>query len=293
MRRESAEGLYRAVQDEFSEALKTLDPHASVVRDVWEREEGGGGISLALSGNGHIEKGAVNFSAVHGQTPQQLSEMLAARSDQFFATGVSIIVHPSNPHAPTFHANLRYFETDDGNAWFGGGADLTPAYLHTEDAVWFHEVLKNVCAAHPVADYPTWKADCDTYFRLPHRGEARGVGGIFFDHLVDRLDEVLAFQTALGAAIIGAYVPILERRIGTPFGDAEREWQEIRRGRYAEFNLVWDRGTRFGLETGGRIESILASLPPRARWVYGHEPSPGSPEASLLEMVRGEPRAWV
>jgi coproporphyrinogen III oxidase len=218
---------------------------------------------------------------------------MAVEGSEFYATGVSIIVHPRNPHAPTFHANLRFFETDTGSAWFGGGADLTPHYLYEDDARHFHRVLKQACDAHDVADYRAWKKACDEYFYLPHRKEARGVGGLFFDHLTDRLEEVWAFQTDLGERLIEAYIPILERRIEVPYGKAETIWQEIRRGRYAEFNLVWDRGTRFGLETSGRVESILASLPSRARWVYDHHPEPHSPEATLLDMVTSQPRDWA
>lgn len=291
--RDAVEQSYRRIQDRFCAAIEGLDGEASFGTDVWERPGGGGGITRILTEGARIEKAAVNFSAVGGVTPPQLSERLAIESDRFYATGVSIIVHPGNPHAPTFHANLRYLETDVGSAWFGGGADLTPHYLYEEDAAHFHRVLKQICDAHEVADYPAWKTACDDYFYLPHRAEARGVGGVFFDHLTERLVEVWKLQTELGERLPDAYLPILERRVDTPYGEAERVWQEIRRGRYAEFNLVWDRGTRFGLETSGRVESILASLPPRARWVYGHEPEEGSPEAVLLDVVRSGPRNWV
>jgi coproporphyrinogen III oxidase len=242
-----------------------------------------------MSGDGHIEKAAVSFSAVSGPTPTGIS----VESEAFYATGVSVIVHPKNPHAPTLHANLRHFRTDTGPSWFGGGADLTPWYLYEDDARHFHRMLEAVCQAHGVADYPAWKKGCDEYFYLPHRGEARGVGGVFFDHLTDRSAEVLAFQADLGDRLLEAYVSILQRRVGMRYGPRERAWQEMRRGRYAEFNLVWDRGTRFGLDTGGRIESVLASLPPRVQWVYDYEPVPDSPEATLLAMVRSAPRDWV
>lgn len=284
---------YRDIQDRLCSGLAELDGRSSFGSDEWDRPGGGGGVTRILSGDGHVEKAAVNFSAVEGDTPERLSERLALASDRFFATGVSVIVHPANPHAPTFHANLRYFETDSGEAWFGGGADLTPHYLYEEDARHFHGLLKDACDRHDVADYSAWKKACDDYFYLPHRGEARGVGGIFFDHLLDRLEEVWVFQTELGSLIGDLYLPILERRVGMTFAQPELEWQEIRRGRYAEFNLVWDRGTRFGLETSGRTESILASLPPRARWVYTHEPQPGTPESVLLETLRSPPRSWV
>ncbi len=284
---------YREIQESLCSAFEAKDGEARFGSDAWDRPGGGGGVTRILSGGRHLEKAAVNFSAVEGETPEQLTERLAVDSARFFATGVSVIVHPANPHAPTFHANLRYFETDSGQSWFGGGADLTPCYLYDEDARDFHGVIKAVCDRHDVADYRAWKKTCDEYFYLPHREEARGVGGIFFDHLTDRLEEVWRFQSDLGERLGDAYLPILERRVGMPYGEAEREWQEIRRGRYAEFNLVWDRGTRFGLETSGRTESILASLPPRARWRYSYEPEPGSPEAELLEMLQDAPRDWL
>ncbi|REK22384.1 MAG: oxygen-dependent coproporphyrinogen oxidase [Actinobacteria bacterium] len=293
MDRNEVELAYRGIQERFCAAIEAVDGSGRFITDSWDRPGGGGGLTRILADGIHIEKAAVNFSAVEGRTPEQLSESLAADSNRFYASGVSIIVHPRNPYAPTFHANIRYFETDGGDAWFGGGADLTPYYLFEEDARHFHSMLKDACDRHASADYTAWKARCDDYFRLPHRGEARGIGGIFFDHLSEDLEAVWAFQRELGNGLDEAYVPILKRRVGMSYGRRETKWQEIRRGRYAEFNLVWDRGTRFGLETAGRTESILASLPPVARWVYAHEPEPDSPEAQLLEMVRSEPRAWV
>jgi coproporphyrinogen III oxidase len=290
--RDRVEDWYRSLQQRFSAGIEDLDGSRRFTSDRWDRPGGGGGDTRILSEGTHIEKAAVNFSAVWGETPPGLSERMASSGDRFYATGVSIIVHPRNPYAPTFHANVRYFETDAGAAWFGGGADLTPYYLFEEDAGHFHRTLKAVCDRHEVADHAGWKRACDGYFHLPHRGEARGVGGLFFDHLTDRLDEVWAFQQDLGDHLLEAYRPILQRRIDAPYGDRERRWHEVRRGRYVEFNLVWDRGTRFGLETGGRTESILGSLPPRARWEYAHEPERGSPEAALLDMVRSEPRDW-
>lgn len=291
--RTDIEDFYRDVQTRFCAGVESVDGTGRFVSDVWERPGGGGGDTRILAGGSHIEKAAVNFSAVHGETPIGLSERMAAMGESFYATGLSIIVHPANPYAPTFHANVRYFETDDGRAWFGGGADLTPYYLFGDDARHFHRVLKSVCDRHPVADHPGWKRACDEYFHLPHRGEARGVGGLFFDHLTEHLSEVWAFQQDLAHHLLDAYVPILERRIGMPFGDREQVWHRIRRGRYVEFNLVWDRGTKFGLETGGRTESILGSLPPHASWVYDHDPEPDSPEAELLAFVRGTPRDWI
>ena len=293
MDRQQITDTYRAIQEAFCDALETLDGRSSFRTDVWERPGGGGGVTRIMSGNGPVEKAAVNFSAVEGDTPNRLSEQLAAESSHFAATGVSIIVHPANPHAPTFHANIRYFETDGGHAWFGGGADLTPHYLYEEDAQYFHSSLKAICDRHRVGHYAAWKSACDDYFYLPHRGEARGIGGIFFDHLSERPEEVWSFQSDLGEGLVDIYFPIMRRRIDMAYGDREREWQEVRRGRYAEFNLVWDRGTRFGLETAGRTESILASLPPRARWIYSYEPQSLTPEATLVELIRGPPRSWA
>lgn len=280
-------------QRAFAGSLESFDGSARFGTDEWERPGGGGGVSRVLAGSGPIEKAAVNFSAVSGPVPDQLSERLAAESSSFYATGVSIIVHPSNPYAPTFHANVRYFETDDGISWFGGGADLTPCYLFDEDAVHFHRTLHSVCSRHITADYEAWKQACDGYFRLRHRGEARGVGGIFFDHLTESRSETWAFQLDLMDNLTEAYLPILARRSVTSYGERQRQWQEYRRGRYVEFNLVWDRGTRFGLETGGRTESILASLPPRVRFDYGYAPEPGSAEAEMAEFVKAPPRRWI
>jgi coproporphyrinogen III oxidase len=293
MNRSEIEGSYRVIQDHFCSLLEALDGQSTFGTDRWDRPGGGGGVTRILTGPGHIEKAAVNFSAVFGSTPSGLSESVAAGSSEFYATGVSIIVHPSNPFAPTFHANVRYFETDNGDRWFGGGADLTPYYLFEDDARHFHAVLKQICDSHPVSNYRSWKKACDSYFYLPHRAEARGVGGLFFDHLATDLGAVWRFQQEFGREIARAYLPILERRIDMVYGEAEKRWHGIRRGRYAEFNLVWDRGTRFGLETGGRVESILASLPPTARWEYINEPPPGSRESVLLRMVRSEPRDWL
>jgi coproporphyrinogen III oxidase len=286
------ERWYRELQTRVVSGLEAVDGSAAFRSDVWYHAGGGGGDTRILSGGRHIEKAAVNFSAVWGDTPPQLSDQPASKAPRFFATGVSIIVHPRNPHAPTFHANLRYLETEGGPAWFGGGADLTPFYLYEDDVRHFHRILRETCRRHDVTDHRSWKAACDRYFRLDHRGEARGVGGLFFDHLTERLDEVWSFQRDLGDHLLEAYGPILEHRRDTPFGDPERRWHQIRRGRYVEFNLVWDRGTRFGLETGGRTESIFASLPPDARWEYGYEPPPGSPEGALLDLLRAEPRGW-
>jgi coproporphyrinogen III oxidase len=283
---------YLALQRRLCARLEDVDGTTRFSHDRWERPGGGGGDTRVLQGEGPVEKAAVNVSAVWGETPAGLGEQPVAEAERFHAAGISVIVHPRNPHAPAFHANLRHFVTDVAS-WFGGGLDLTPHYLYREDAGHFHRVIAAVCARHAVADHAAWKGACDDYFRLPHRGEARGVGGIFFDHLTETPAEVWAFQRDLGDHLGDAYLPILERRLGTPFGHDEELWQLRRRGRYAEFNLVWDRGTRFGLETGGRTESILASLPPRVRWDHGAVATAGSPEAELLEVLTGPPRDWL
>ena len=291
--REAVETWYRGFQERFTAAIEVVDGTATFDQDDWERPGGGGGSTRILAGDGPIEKAACNFSSVWGQTPPELSERLASGSREFFATGVSIIVHPGNPFSPTFHANVRFLTTDSDHTWFGGGADLTPHYFFEEDAQHFHGVLADTCRRHYIADYAGWKQACDKYFYLPHRGERRGVGGLFFDHIEDDLPQVWAFQQDFADSLASAYVPILERRLATPFDDTHRRWQNIRRGRYAEFNLVWDRGTRFGLETNGRTESILASLPPHAVWEYQHTPATGSAEAVLLDVLTGDPHDWV
>lgn len=291
--RRDIEAFVKEVQQDFCTALERVDGTARFTVEPWERPGGGGGVARLLRSRGAVEKAAVNTSAVWGETPPRLSETLAAAGRHFYATGVSVIVHPQNPHAPTFHANLRYFETDAGDAWFGGGADLTPVYLYPEDAVTFHRSLAEVCGRHAVADYSAWKRRCDEYFYLPHRGEARGIGGIFFDHLREDLAEVWRFVQDLGRNLAPIYLRVLEPRIAVAYGDDELGWQERRRGRYVEFNLIWDRGTRFGLETGGRTESILASLPPRARWDTDQDFPEGSREGELVDLLRGEPVDWA
>jgi coproporphyrinogen III oxidase len=289
--REAVEAHLSVAQDGFCGALAEVDGAMHTRVDRWDRPGGGGGETRILTGR-VVERAAVNVSAVWGETPGGLRDRMPELGPRFYATGLSIIVHPHNPYVPTFHANVRYFETDE-TAWFGGGADLTPHYLHPDDAAMFHRVLADLCADHPTSDHRSWKAWCDRYFHLPHRGEARGVGGIFYDRVGDDLEGMWEFHRALAEGLVDLYPPIVERRRSQPFGARERHWQELRRGRYVEFNLVWDRGTRFGLESGGRTESILASLPPRARWDDGFEPEPGSPEQVLVEVLRGDPVEWA
>lgn len=300
--RAAAKALYDEAQASICEAVEAVDG-GRFTRDRWERPEGGGGLSCVLQDGRVFEKAGVNVSVVHGELSAAAAAAMRERhgtdNDErtFWAAGVSLVIHPKNPHAPTAHANYRYFERGDGSGpggwWFGGGADLTPAYLYEEDAAHFHAAHKAACDRHDAAFYPRFKAWCDRYFRIPHRDEARGVGGIFFDDLHDRpAERLLAFQRDCAAAFVPAYLPLVERRAEAPFTEAERRWQQLRRGRYVEFNLIYDRGTTFGLRTGGRVESILMSLPLHARWEYDHQPSPGSREAALVDVLR-TPRDWA
>jgi len=290
--RDQLAAFYTQLQGNLCATFEDLDGTSSFEVDRWQRGQGGGGTTRVLQGDGPLEKAAINVSTVWGPAPPRLSELLASDATEFFATGISMIFHPRNPHAPTMHANLRYFETDVEPAWFSGGIDLTPYYLYEDDATWFHHVIREVCDRHDAADYEAWKQRCDAYFFLPHRNEARGVGGIFYERVTENIDAVSAFQKELGSVIERAYVPILERRINTPYGPTEERWHLQRRGRYAEFNLSIDRGTKFGLETGARTESVLASLPPRTRWDHGVAPDPETREAALVTILK-RPRAWA
>ncbi|KAJ1663042.1 Coproporphyrinogen-III oxidase [Coemansia sp. RSA 1646] len=299
------------LQDRLVTALESLDPSSKFVRDRWDRDDGKGyGISCVMQDGSVFEKAGVNVSVIHGtltqgqlksmrdRNPQTASKLSASEEYDFRVAGISVVVHPRNPHAPTAHKNYRRFEVYRKNAdplkdspvlaWFGGGADLTPAYLYDDDVRHFHGTLKRACDVHDPAYYPRFKEWCDRYFTNKHRNETRGVGGIFFDDLEDKAPEALfRFVYDAGNAFIKAYVPLVARRMRTPYTQEQRNWQLIRRGHYAEFNLVYDRGTKFGLMTpGARIESILMSLPLTARWEYMNMPVPGSPEDRLLQCVR-------
>ncbi len=288
-----ASEYFGELQDRICLALEEVDGPSRFRRDEWTLETGtGGGVTRVLEHGGVFEKAGVNFSAVTTQLSEKLAVRLKVRPQPAFATGISLVLHPESPIVPTVHMNLRYFELENGDAWFGGGADLTPYYLFDDDVRHFHSVLKNCCASFDPLWYPRFKKSCDEYFFIKHRAEARGVGGIFFDYQREDLEHFFAFVRKTGDAFLDAYVPIVEKRRNEPWGETEKEWQKIRRGRYAEFNLVYDRGTLFGLETGGRTESILMSLPPEARWVYDHVPQAGSREAALIDVLR-KPREWA
>jgi coproporphyrinogen III oxidase len=285
--RETASAYFRDLQGRICEGLERLEGSGRFGEDAWERPGGGGGRARVLVDGALFEKAGVNFSEVHGALAPELERAMPGDGPSFFATGVSLVLHPRSPMVPTVHANLRFLERGR-TAWFGGGTDLTPYYPFREDVVHFHRVLRDACAAFGPDAYARFKAECDRYFYLPHRGETRGVGGIFFDYLQGELELLFGFVRAVGEAFLPAYAPIAERRRAEPYGEPEREWQLLRRGRYAEFNLLYDRGTVFGLKTGGRAESILMSLPPRVRWAYDAHPAPGSREAELLEYLRAQ-----
>ena len=289
------------LQDSICAALEKVDGVAVFEEDLWKRSEGGGGRTRVLSNGAVFEKGGVNISAVEGELPQALRDNFGVSEGAFFACGLSLVLHPKNPKVPTVHANWRYFEMYDeqGNVvtqWFGGGQDLTPYYLFEEDAVHFHRVCKDACDKHDPSFYEEFKKRCDTYFWNAHRNEARGIGGLFFDYLKQdekfSLQDRCSFVTEIGNSFLESYLPIVAKRRNLSYTKSERDWQEIRRGRYVEFNLVHDKGTLFGLKTNGRIESILMSLPPAVQWHYNFQPAPGSEEARLLEVLT-LPKDWM
>jgi len=289
------------LQDTITSKLEVIDGKAKFKEDPWERPEGGGGHSRIIENGGVFEKGGVNISEVHGKLPKSMQEYFGVKDADFFACGLSLVLHPHNPMVPTVHANWRYFEMYDTNGeivdqWFGGGQDLTPYYLFEEDATHFHQTCKTACDKHNMDFYPKFKARCDDYFYNSHREEGRGIGGLFFDYC--KVQETMTMQdwfnfvTEVGDSFLEAYAPVVEKRKKLPFTETQKTWQEIRRGRYVEFNLVHDKGTLFGLKTNGRIESILMSLPPKVQWVYDHHPEVGSEEEKLLEVLKN-PIEWV
>lgn len=291
------------LQNEICSALEEIDGKSSFHEDDWDREGGGGGKTRVIEKGNVFEKGGVNISTVHGELPGPIKKHFNVDDGWFWAGGISLVIHPKSPMIPTVHANFRYFELYDDEAmenqvdgWFGGGADLTPYYLYEEDALHFHQTFKKACDRHGNDLYSEFKKQCDEYFYNSHRGEARGIGGLFFDYL--RADDNRSlkdwhiFVEDTGKVFLDSYIPIVKRRMDEAYGEKERYWQEIRRGRYVEFNLIHDRGTLFGLKTSGRIESILMSLPPEVRWDYDYNPEEGSREAELIEVLK-KPRDWV
>lgn len=289
MTKETIAESFKLLQDRICVRLEDLDGQSKFEEDLWSRSQGGGGRTRIIKGDGIIEKGGVNFSEVHGQVTDMMRKNTEITADSFFATGVSIVLHPHSPHIPIIHMNVRYFELSDGKYWFGGGIDLTPHYVKPSQAQAFHQVLKRVCDKYNESFYPKFKTWADDYFFLPHRDETRGVGGIFFDHLNETGDmskeDIFNFCVDLGDTFAALYEYQVDLGRDIEVDDHHVDWRNTRRGRYVEFNLVHDRGTKFGLVSGGRTESILMSLPSTASWEYCKPVPDGSEEAFTLSSL--------
>jgi len=282
---------YRQIQDEICVGLEQVDGLGKFQEEVWEREGGGGGRTRVIQQGNVLEKGGVNFSAVEGKLPEPVKKAFKVDEEDFFATGVSIVIHPNHPWVPIIHMNIRYFEMSDQVRWFGGGIDLTPHYVIHEDAQFFHQYLKLVCDQFNADFYSKFKNWADDYFFINHRAETRGIGGIFYDRLTPESagiswDEIFSFSKAVGRSFVPVYSELVNRNRIKEFNEQHKNWQYQRRSRYAEFNLVYDAGTKFGLETNGRIESILMSLPPQANWVYDYQAKEGSLEQQTLDLLK-------
>lgn len=291
-KRGDPEKFFAGLQDEYCRAFQDMDGRGAFKEVLWKHGVEGGGRSRGIINGAVFEKGAINFSAITTELSGRMASKLRVDPGPVFATGISVVLHPDNPFAPTVHMNLRYIELAGGDAWFGGGIDLTPWYLFDEDAGEFHATLRKTCDAYDPSWYGRFTSAADEYFWLKHRNEARGVGGIFFDYLRGEFERHFDFVMSVGNAFVGAYSPIINRRKDATYSDRHKRWQCNRRGRYVEFNLLYDRGTLFGLETGGRTESILMSLPPVVHWADEQEPEPGSEEARLIAVLR-KPRGWA
>ena len=295
---EEIESYFQGLQDSICHAISETDGKGKFVEDLWEHHSGGGGRTRLIQNGNVLEKGGVNFSRVTGEVHPRLRQQMNLNENDdfhFTATGVSIVMHPFNPHVPIIHMNVRYFELSNGTCWFGGGIDLTPHYVVEADARFFHETLRNACDKHHPEFYTKFKTWADDYFYIPHRNETRGIGGIFFDYMKPNeagngnglsKEELFAFVKEIGESFVPIYTTFMQKHRNEPFTEAQKQWQFLRRGRYVEFNLVWDRGTKFGLETNGRTESILMSLPPQANWEYNFEPQPDSEEAITLGLLK-------
>ncbi len=282
---------YRQIQDEICAGLELADGLGKFQEELWDREGGGGGRTRVIQNGNVLEKGGVNFSAVEGKLPESVKKAFNVDEDEFFATGVSIVIHPNHPWVPIIHMNIRYFEMSEDIRWFGGGIDVTPHYVIPEDAKFFHQHIKSVCDQFKADFYTKFKAWADDYFYIKHREETRGIGGIFYDRLNPESsglswEEIFDFSKAVGRSFVPIYTELIQRNRDKSFTEAEKNWQYQRRSRYAEFNLVYDAGTKFGLETNGRIESILMSLPPQANWAYDFKPMAGSNEEKTLSLLK-------
>lgn len=281
--------IYKEIQTGICQTLEEADGKGKFTEDVWEKEIGSG-LTCVMQNGSIIEKAGVNFSHVSGIFNENMAKLLGEKANTFEATGVSSILHSGNPFVPTIHMNVRHFSLDNGSSWFGGGIDLTPTYINLLEARWFHQILKDICDRYDTSFYPEWKIGADDYFYLPHRHETRGIGGIFFDRIHSANEADLEKMLNLTSELLHIY-PIIYSRLmkengDRPFTEAQKKWQKIRRGRYVEFNLIHDRGTKFGLESDGNIESILVSLPAEVEWVYQYQPEAGSPEAQTQELLK-------
>lgn len=282
---------YQIIQDEITSGLEKLDGAGRFQEEIWTREGGGGGRTRVIQHGNILEKGGVNFSEVHGSLPEPIKRAFKVEKENFFATGISIVIHPNHPLVPIIHMNIRYFEIDENTRWFGGGIDLTPHYVFEDDARFFHNSLKGVCDQFKSDFYLKFKKWADDYFFIKHRNETRGVGGIFYDRLTPETagiswEQIFEFSKAVGRSFVSIYSELVNRNRLKEFTDTQKQWQYQRRSRYVEFNLVYDAGTKFGLETNGRIESILMSLPPQANWEYNYQPEKGSEEEKTLGLLR-------
>lgn len=291
MKKDEIKDWFRSLQDDICQKITQADGSGAFKQDEWNRPGGGGGGRTRILENGNvIEKGGVNFSAVYGLTPGKILKALNLKKSDFFATGVSVVMHPNSPMIPIIHMNVRYFEMSDGISWFGGGIDLTPHYVDKYDAQYFHQQLKTVCDKYHSGYYSDFKKWADDYFYIKHRKETRGIGGIFFDRLSENNDFTMKdrwkFVREIGNIFAPVYTHLIDKNKSLSFGENEKQWQYIRRGRYVEFNLVLDKGTKFGLDTDGYIESILMSLPPRANWSYNFNPDAGSKEKKTLDLLK-------
>lgn len=288
--KEEITNYFKGLQDSITSALEKADGKATFNEDLWQRAEGGGGRTRTLTDGNILEKAGVAFSAVHGPTPEKILNTLGLNTADFYATGVSLVIHPHNPMVPIIHMNVRYFEMNNGVWWFGGGIDLTPHYVNENDAKWFHNQLKAVCDKHNEHYYSKFKSWADDYFFIKHRNETRGIGGIFFDHLKEddnfTKQQRFDFVKEVGNAFAGIYTHFMLKNNELPYNENHKKWQLVRRGRYVEFNLVYDKGTKFGLDTNGRTESILMSMPPQANWEYNLIPEANSEEAKTLNLLK-------
>jgi len=281
--------IYKDLQQSICQTLEEADGTGKFTEDAWEKEIGSG-LTCVMQNGSIIEKAGVNFSKVSGKYSENMARLLGEKANTFEATGVSSILHSGNPFVPTIHMNVRHFSLDNGSSWFGGGIDLTPTYINPEEARWFHHTLKDICDQYDTSFYSEWKNLADDYFYLSHRHETRGIGGIFFDRIPASEETEFKKMLDLTSDLLRIY-PIIYSRLmkdngNKPYTEAQKKWQKIRRGRYVEFNLIQDRGTKFGLESDGNIESILVSLPAEVEWVYQFQPHSGSPEAQTQELLK-------